>query len=150
SSKSSGAVLKRSTFVVDHLCVISNLPLRLSTPPRGEQWLHEVKFDGWRIQLHKNGSSAEKSPGLLRAPRHCTWTRSLSNPIGRTVSKPPLSNIHAAGPATATPTATTNSCTTIMARPLWPQIRIRQREIPFVYLPSFACRAECFPDQVEI
>jgi bifunctional non-homologous end joining protein LigD len=25
---------------------------------RGEQWLHEVKFDGWRIQLHKHGDSA--------------------------------------------------------------------------------------------
>jgi ATP-dependent DNA ligase len=34
-------------------------PLRpKSNPPRGEQWLHEVKFDGWRIQLHKHGSSA--------------------------------------------------------------------------------------------
>jgi bifunctional non-homologous end joining protein LigD len=28
-----------------------------SAPPRGE-WLHEVKFDGWRIQLHKHGGSA--------------------------------------------------------------------------------------------
>jgi ATP-dependent DNA ligase len=28
------------------------------TPPRGEQWLHEVKFDSWRIQLHKHGGSA--------------------------------------------------------------------------------------------
>ena len=27
--------------------------LRL-VPPAGEQWLHEVKFDGWRIQLHKD------------------------------------------------------------------------------------------------
>ena len=24
-------------------------------PPSGAQWLHEVKFDGWRIQLQKNG-----------------------------------------------------------------------------------------------
>jgi hypothetical protein len=24
----------------------------------GGQWLHEVKFDGWRIQLHKHGGSA--------------------------------------------------------------------------------------------
>jgi bifunctional non-homologous end joining protein LigD len=24
----------------------------------GEQWLHEIKFDGWRIQLHKYGRSA--------------------------------------------------------------------------------------------
>jgi ATP-dependent DNA ligase len=27
----------------------------------GEQWLHEVKFDGWRIQLHKHGRSAANS-----------------------------------------------------------------------------------------
>jgi ATP dependent DNA ligase domain len=24
-------------------------------PPKGEQWLHEVKFDGYRVQLHKVG-----------------------------------------------------------------------------------------------
>jgi bifunctional non-homologous end joining protein LigD len=33
-------------------------PTLRSAPPRGEQWLHEIKFDGWRIQLHKHGSSA--------------------------------------------------------------------------------------------
>src|SRR5215831_12836214 len=33
-------------------------PTLRSAPPCGEQWLHEVKFDGWRIQLHKHGSSA--------------------------------------------------------------------------------------------
>jgi bifunctional non-homologous end joining protein LigD len=32
-------------------------PTLRSAPPRGEQWLHEVKFDGWRIQLHKHGGS---------------------------------------------------------------------------------------------
>jgi hypothetical protein len=25
-------------------------PTLRSAPPRGEQWLHEIKFDGWRIQ----------------------------------------------------------------------------------------------------
>jgi len=24
-------------------------------PPVGDGWLHEVKFDGWRVQLHKDG-----------------------------------------------------------------------------------------------
>jgi ATP-dependent DNA ligase len=33
-------------------------PTLRSAPPRGEQCLHEVKFDGWRIQLHKHGRSA--------------------------------------------------------------------------------------------
>jgi bifunctional non-homologous end joining protein LigD len=35
----------------------ADAPTLRSTPPRGEQWLHEVKFDGWRIQLHKQGRS---------------------------------------------------------------------------------------------
>jgi hypothetical protein len=30
---------------------------RITRPaPRGPDWLHEAKFDGWRIQLHKDGS----------------------------------------------------------------------------------------------
>jgi bifunctional non-homologous end joining protein LigD len=33
-------------------------PTLRSAPPSGERWLHEVKFDGWRIQLHKDGRSA--------------------------------------------------------------------------------------------
>jgi ATP-dependent DNA ligase len=33
-------------------------PTLRSAPPCGEQWLHEVEFDGWRIQLHKHGTSA--------------------------------------------------------------------------------------------
>jgi bifunctional non-homologous end joining protein LigD len=33
-------------------------PTLRSAPPSGEQWLHEVKFDGWRILLHKHGRSA--------------------------------------------------------------------------------------------
>jgi ATP-dependent DNA ligase len=32
-------------------------PTLRSVPPHGEQWLHEIKFDGWRIQLHKHGNS---------------------------------------------------------------------------------------------
>src|SRR5262249_27236779 len=28
-------------------------PVLGSRPPPGAQWLHEVKFDGWRVQLHK-------------------------------------------------------------------------------------------------
>src|SRR5262249_4676473 len=28
---------------------------RRASPPNGKGWLHEIKFDGWRIQLHKQG-----------------------------------------------------------------------------------------------
>jgi ATP-dependent DNA ligase len=32
------------------------MPASRSRPPEGEAWLHEVKLDGWRGQLHKSGS----------------------------------------------------------------------------------------------
>ena len=28
------------------------------TPPVGPEWIHEVKFDGWRVQVHVEGSQA--------------------------------------------------------------------------------------------
>ena len=28
------------------------------TPPAGADWIHEVKFDGWRAQIHVEGGSA--------------------------------------------------------------------------------------------
>jgi ATP-dependent DNA ligase len=34
------------------------VPILQPAPPHCEQWVHKVKFDGWRIQLHKHGGSA--------------------------------------------------------------------------------------------
>jgi len=31
------------------------VPVLKSCPPRGDRWIHEIKFDGWRAQLHKRG-----------------------------------------------------------------------------------------------
>ena len=25
-----------------------------STPPKGDEWLHEIKLDGYRLQIHLN------------------------------------------------------------------------------------------------
>ena len=36
--------------------VVPATPVLRALPPRGPDWLHEAKFDGWRIQLHKDGS----------------------------------------------------------------------------------------------
>jgi bifunctional non-homologous end joining protein LigD len=33
-------------------------PVRRTWPPTGDAWLHELKFDGWRIQLHKSSRRA--------------------------------------------------------------------------------------------
>ena len=42
-------MLKRNPFI------IPSAPVLKRQPPTGPQWLHEVKFDGWRAQLHKAG-----------------------------------------------------------------------------------------------
>jgi bifunctional non-homologous end joining protein LigD len=34
--------------------IIPSAPVLKTAPPRGDGWLHEVKFDGWRAQLHKD------------------------------------------------------------------------------------------------
>jgi ATP-dependent DNA ligase len=34
------------------------LPRLRASPPAGEAWLFELKFDGWRVQLHKAGVSS--------------------------------------------------------------------------------------------
>jgi bifunctional non-homologous end joining protein LigD len=35
--------------------IIPCSPTLRARPPEGDAWLHEIKFDGWRIQLHKRG-----------------------------------------------------------------------------------------------
>ena len=40
-------VVKRSAFIVP------SQPVLRKQPPSGPQWIHELKFDGWRAQLHK-------------------------------------------------------------------------------------------------
>lgn len=37
--------------------IIPSSPVLKSSPPSGDEWLHEVKFDGWRLQLHKEDDS---------------------------------------------------------------------------------------------
>ena len=58
-------------------------PTLAKTPPAGPEWLHEVKFDGWRAQVHieagaatlysKNGADITRRfrslrPALARVP----------------------------------------------------------------------------------
>jgi hypothetical protein len=37
-------------------------PTLRRSPPTGAQWLHEVKFDGWRIQAHKDRNNIALTP----------------------------------------------------------------------------------------
>jgi len=42
-------VLRPSPFI------LPAQPTLRDRPPKGERWLHEVKFDGYRVQLRKDG-----------------------------------------------------------------------------------------------
>ena len=35
-------------------------PVLAEEPPTGPDWLHEVKFDGWRVQVHKQGERVKR------------------------------------------------------------------------------------------
>jgi bifunctional non-homologous end joining protein LigD len=41
----------RTTFITP------SAPILRRDPPTGPEWLHEVKHDGWRAQLHKTGDA---------------------------------------------------------------------------------------------
>jgi bifunctional non-homologous end joining protein LigD len=45
-------VLKRPAFIVP------SQPVLKQRPPTGFNWIHEVKFDGWRAQLHRYDDGA--------------------------------------------------------------------------------------------
>ena len=45
-------MLRKSPFI------IPSAPVLAKGPPTGREWLHEVKFDGWRAQLHLAGGKA--------------------------------------------------------------------------------------------
>jgi ATP-dependent DNA ligase len=55
--KPCGPVLKRAphgTLSAMLPYILPAIPV-LRAAPRGNGWLHEVKFDGWRVQVHKYG-----------------------------------------------------------------------------------------------
>jgi bifunctional non-homologous end joining protein LigD len=38
--------------------ILPSAPVLKAAPPSGPHSIHEVKFDGWRVQLHKGGNNA--------------------------------------------------------------------------------------------
>jgi len=47
------------TSVCSTLLAPRATPRERASPPNGEGWLHEITFDDWRIQLHKQGRSVD-------------------------------------------------------------------------------------------
>ena len=71
-------------------------PVLRSAPPTGPAWLHEVKHDGWRAQLHKAGDDVVVRPALtsaaVAASPH-TWSYTRDTAYRRRMrSRPALSS----------------------------------------------------------
>jgi ATP-dependent DNA ligase len=53
--------------------IIPARPIRASKPPSGPDWVHEIKHDGYRLMVHRDGSavrlSAEQRRALLASSR---------------------------------------------------------------------------------
>ena len=47
------------------------IPTLRSAPPNGDHWQHEIRFDGWRIQLHKHDTNLTL---YTRNGNDCGWT----------------------------------------------------------------------------
>jgi bifunctional non-homologous end joining protein LigD len=45
-----------------------------SKAPKGDQWLHEIKYDGYRVQLHVNGGKKK-----VYTRNGLDWTKSLEH-----------------------------------------------------------------------
>ncbi len=60
-------------------------PVLRSEPPAGPQWSHEVKFDGWRVQLRRDGQEAVllSRTGLAITPRFSHVARAAEKLPGR-------------------------------------------------------------------
>jgi bifunctional non-homologous end joining protein LigD len=54
------------------------IPTLRSAPPTSSAWIHEVKFDGWRVQLHKHGSSVAL---YTRNGYDCTCLRCVADDL---------------------------------------------------------------------
>ncbi|WP_133135927.1 DNA ligase D [Legionella rowbothamii] len=67
--------------------IAPQLATLVDNPPVGDQWLHEIKFDGYRILTYKNGSEVE-----LKSRNNNSWTRDFPS-IVEAVSRLPFKQI---------------------------------------------------------
>ena len=77
ASGSRNAAAPRPDFVPPQLC------RSIETPPTGSGWVHEVKFDGYRVQLSVSGGKA-----VLKTRKGLDWTERFGA-IGRAAADLP-------------------------------------------------------------
>jgi ATP-dependent DNA ligase len=52
--------------------IVPAAPIPVSTPPTGPDWLHEIKWDGWRIQVIRDASGVR-----IYSRNRTDWTKRL-------------------------------------------------------------------------
>jgi bifunctional non-homologous end joining protein LigD len=68
--------------------IVPAQPTLRAVPPRGDEWLHELKFDGWRVQPHKS----ERGAAIYTKNGH-DYTRRLPALVAAVASLPAKSAI---------------------------------------------------------
>lgn len=92
---------RRATAVVELPAFVpSQLATLVAEPPEGPQWLHEIKFDGYRLQLRKDGddvriTSRNEKDWTSRLPHLVDAVRRLPTP--RAIVDGELVHVDAAG-----------------------------------------------------
>jgi bifunctional non-homologous end joining protein LigD len=76
AKKSTKAKTALLDFILPCLATLS------ANPPSGDEWLHEVKFDGYRIQAHVNGGKVK-----LYTRKGLDWTARFGKPISEMLAK---------------------------------------------------------------
>jgi ATP-dependent DNA ligase len=56
-------------------------PALAKTAPAGDDWQHEIKFDGFRVRIHKLDDEMElySRRGVGSAGASCGWSRRFEN-----------------------------------------------------------------------
>lgn len=67
--------------------IYPQLATLVDQPPKGEAWLHEIKFDGYRMLAFKQGKQVH-----IFTRQHNDWTRKFKD-VAQAVSELPIENI---------------------------------------------------------
>ncbi|HEX3438626.1 MAG TPA: DNA ligase D [Pseudacidobacterium sp.] len=59
--------------------IIPEQATQVAAPPSGNEWLHEVKLDGYRIQLHIELQSTGKRSAVVYTRKGLDWTHRMPN-----------------------------------------------------------------------
>jgi len=84
------AILERAPREKPPAFIAPQLAQTASQPPEGDDWVHELKFDGYRIQIHiHTGKTSRESKATLLTRNHFDWSSRMPQ-IAASAARLPL------------------------------------------------------------